>query len=77
MTRKTAEFDFGEDELLRAREGAALLKLSRQRFYALYRKLAIKLPNRRLLWYRRDLVQLVGEVRRRGRKPAHLKAVIP
>lgn len=76
MARQTAEFDFDEEELLTAREGAALLNLGRQRFYALYRYLAIKLPNRRLLWYRRDLVQLVGDARKRRRKSDHPKAVI-
>ena len=57
--------DFEEGDLLKAREGAALMHISVKRFYALYRHLAIKLPRRRHLWDRRELLRILNRGRRR------------
>jgi hypothetical protein len=63
MTRRITDFDFDEGDLITAREGAVLMRLSTKRFYAVYGSLAIKLPRRRHLWDRRELVRLLREAR--------------
>jgi len=76
MARRTVEFDIDEGDLITAREGAALMRLSVKRFYAVYGFLAIKLEHRWHLWDRRDLVQLLREGRRAvGKKRRRLAAI--
>lgn len=71
--------DFEEGDLVTAREGAALMHLSVKRFYALYRSLAIKLPRRRLLWDRRDLLGILhqGCSARRRQMVSMCKRAVP
>lgn len=63
MSRSRWPLDIDEGDLIRASEGAALMCLSRSRFYAIYRPLAIKLPQQRLLWDRRELIKLLENAR--------------